>query len=389
MNVYDSDINGSTYPWEVDGGTSVAAAIFAGLIADADEVRALDGVPSLAGPTQTLPDLYALGLGSSASTYFNDITSGGNGDPAVKGYDMSTGLGTPTTNLVNALGGAAGVVDGAAAMQASTTTIDLSALGLDTVVGSLKYSWTVASQPAGANALITGPNNNTLASGTVDNTVATINRVGTYTFNVTMTDSLGMSASSSVSITIAAVPSSIGIDPKTANLQADQTRTFTATGTDQFGQPMTPTVTWATTGLIGSITQAGVLTTGWTTSSGTVVATAGLFQAVSDVTVTHTPPVVTSQATASPNPVTGLTATLSVGVTYDGSPASLTCTWVATTVPPAPPSPPTATAPMAPARPAPPSRSTTRGLTPSRSPFATGAEIRPPAARATWSSSRP
>src|SRR5206468_4419914 len=46
--------------WQVAGGTSVAAPAWAGIIAIADQGRALAGRGSLSGATQTLPTLYAL-----------------------------------------------------------------------------------------------------------------------------------------------------------------------------------------------------------------------------------------------------------------------------------------------------------------------------------------
>src|SRR5205085_4866439 len=66
--VYDSFNNGSAAPWSQFGGTSDAAPQWAGLIAIADQGRALAGKGALDGPTQTLPMLYQL-----ASTDFHDI----------------------------------------------------------------------------------------------------------------------------------------------------------------------------------------------------------------------------------------------------------------------------------------------------------------------------
>jgi hypothetical protein len=86
------------------GGTSLATPLWAGLIAIADQGLALRGQSSLNGLTQTLPMLYALPSGD-----FHDITTGDNGFPAVTGYDLATGLGTPIANLlVPALAGYSG-----------------------------------------------------------------------------------------------------------------------------------------------------------------------------------------------------------------------------------------------------------------------------------------
>ena len=97
--VYDSYDFGQSTPWETVGGTSVGAPCWAGLIAIADQLRGSRGLPSLDGPSQTLPALYGL-----PAADFHDITSGNYGYPAGPGYDMYTCLGTPVANsLVPAL----------------------------------------------------------------------------------------------------------------------------------------------------------------------------------------------------------------------------------------------------------------------------------------------
>jgi hypothetical protein len=78
------------------GGTSLAAPMWSGLIAIANQGRALDGESSLNGLTQTLPTLYSL-----PSSDFHDITTGSNGTySATAGYDLATGLGSPVANLL-------------------------------------------------------------------------------------------------------------------------------------------------------------------------------------------------------------------------------------------------------------------------------------------------
>ena len=64
------------------GGTSLATPMWAGLIAIANQGRALDGESSLNGQTQTLPTLYSL-----PSSDFHDITTGSNGT-----YSATVGL---------------------------------------------------------------------------------------------------------------------------------------------------------------------------------------------------------------------------------------------------------------------------------------------------------
>ncbi len=76
--------------WGIFGGTSLSAQLFAGLVAVADQGRALAGLVTLDGATLTLPLLYSV----SASD-FRDVIDGSNGHRATAGYDLVTGLGTP------------------------------------------------------------------------------------------------------------------------------------------------------------------------------------------------------------------------------------------------------------------------------------------------------
>ena len=90
--IYDSwDNTDGMGDWYEIGGTSVAAPSWSGLIAIADQGRAIEGVGSLDGATQTLPAIYY-----APASDFNDITQGSNGGfSAGPGYDEVTGRGTP------------------------------------------------------------------------------------------------------------------------------------------------------------------------------------------------------------------------------------------------------------------------------------------------------
>ncbi len=78
--------------WLAAGGTSAGTPQWAGLIALADQARAWYGRPSLNGAQSAL---YSL-----PSSDFHDITTGSNGYAAGPGYDLATGLGSPSANLV-------------------------------------------------------------------------------------------------------------------------------------------------------------------------------------------------------------------------------------------------------------------------------------------------
>ena len=94
MAVYDTF--GPDHGWVSVGGTSAGAPQWAALVAIADEGRALAGLGTLNGATQTLAAIYA----ASASD-FHDITSGSTQfQSAGPGYDLATGRGSPVANLL-------------------------------------------------------------------------------------------------------------------------------------------------------------------------------------------------------------------------------------------------------------------------------------------------
>ncbi|HXF09562.1 MAG TPA: protease pro-enzyme activation domain-containing protein, partial [Desulfuromonadaceae bacterium] len=89
------------------GGTSVAAPLWAGFTALINQRAAQVGQPPVGFIN---PAIYALGKSTNYSAVFNDVTSGNNfwpatptNFPAVPGYDLCTGWGTPRAGLINAL----------------------------------------------------------------------------------------------------------------------------------------------------------------------------------------------------------------------------------------------------------------------------------------------
>jgi subtilase family serine protease len=120
VSIYDSPDYGTGTGWfpaslgGIVGGTSLSSPLMAGLIADADQGRALKGLAPLnssgGSVTASNPngnssalDVHTLlyGLGYSNSD-FHDVTSGSSIGPTSygpkTGYDLSTGIGSPVAN---------------------------------------------------------------------------------------------------------------------------------------------------------------------------------------------------------------------------------------------------------------------------------------------------
>ncbi len=164
--ICDSYNNSPSAPWVRIGGTSVSAPCWAALIADADQGRALAGLPLLDGPSRTLPAIYGLPY----TTDFNDIIGGSNGAFTAKaGYDLVTGLGSPVANMVAAgLVGQStvsgevfsdingnGILDnGEAGLQGWTVYEDLNNNGVDdpTTINTVNSTDVPKSMPASSTA---------------------------------------------------------------------------------------------------------------------------------------------------------------------------------------------------------------------------------------------
>ena len=105
--VWGNDFIGASSDWP-EGGTSLAAPLWAGLMALANQQAAANGQPPVGFAN---PALYAIGKSTNYQSCFHDITTGSNTNSssptkyqAVAGYDLCTGWGTPNGgNLIPAL----------------------------------------------------------------------------------------------------------------------------------------------------------------------------------------------------------------------------------------------------------------------------------------------
>ena len=101
------------------GGTSFAAPMWAGFMALVNQQAGLSSKPPVGFIN---PAIYQIGIGGSYTTVFHDITVGSNGLPAVAGYDLVTGWGSPQgAAFINALVGSGG--GGGPAVSLSATSL--------------------------------------------------------------------------------------------------------------------------------------------------------------------------------------------------------------------------------------------------------------------------
>jgi subtilase family serine protease len=184
------------------GGTSFAAPMWAGYLALANQQAVANGQPLLGFID---PALYVIGLSSSYTTDFHDITSGSNGDPATTGYDLATGWGSPNgANLINALTTPAGPSFSLSANPTSVTvqqgnqaTSTITVTDIDGFSGSVTLA--ASGLPSGVTA---GFNPNpTSTTSTLTFTASGTATTGTSTITVSGTSG-SLTAQTTISLTV-------------------------------------------------------------------------------------------------------------------------------------------------------------------------------------------
>jgi hypothetical protein len=209
--VYDSYNNGTSAPWSQFGGTSDAAPQWAALIAIADQARAANGLTSLDGRSQTLPQLYSM----TASNY-HDITSGSSigspNEPATSGYDLATGRGTPYANLIIASLAGQSSTPGAthfsvsvpaSATAGSSFTVTVTALTSTNQVAT-NYLGTVHFTSSDGQAVLPGDYPFVSGDHGVHSFTVTLKTAGSRTVTVTDTASSSTTGSGTVNVSPAA-----------------------------------------------------------------------------------------------------------------------------------------------------------------------------------------
>jgi hypothetical protein len=257
-----------------------------------------DGSPHRAGDySGTVVDVNSAGVRVNSFWSGNEYASGGNWATALENFSVSNPVLPPTISSISATPN-----------PVTGTSTQLSVTASDPGGFSLSYSWSVASGPSG----VTFTNNTVTSSG--DTITANFTQAGSYTFQVTVTDSQGASSTATVGVTVNQTVTSITVSPASATVADGTTKQFSATAYDQFGSPMTtqPAFAWSLASGGTNIDPSTGLYTAPASGTGTdtVQATAGRVTGTASVTYAQ-PPTITS-VSGNPSPVTGKTTTLSV-----------------------------------------------------------------------------
>ncbi len=244
------------------GGTSFAAPMWAGYMALVNQQAVTNGHSTLGFIN---PIIYPLSLGSGYAAAFHDITVGSNGWPAVVGYDLATGWGSPNgSGLINALAGSENpdfaisasptsvtVAQGGHGTSTITTTVSggfnaavaLSATGQPSGV-TVSFNPTSIPAPGAGSSTMTINVSGTTTPGTYPITVTGTGGGVTHTTTVTLT----VTPNTSANFAISASPTSV-----TQSQGKSVTSTITTTVSGGFnsaialsasGQPAGVTVTF-------------------------------------------------------------------------------------------------------------------------------------------------
>jgi hypothetical protein len=121
----------------------------------------------------------------------------------------------------------------------------------------LTHAWATLSSPPGGSAQFS-------ANGTYGarDTTVTFNKVGDYTFRVTVADRAGLTVTSSVAVRVDASVTSIAVLPSNASVSVSGAQQFTAAARDQFKADVSPSPAFS-----------------WSVTGGGTISATGLFQA--------------------------------------------------------------------------------------------------------------
>ena len=158
-------------------------------------------------------------------------------------------------------------------------------LGADSTAGesNLTYTWsTTGTPPAAVNFSANGSN-------AAKNTTATFSTAGNYSFQVTITDPSGLTATSSVNVTVNQTLTAITVSPRVASAARRRHAAVHGHGQGPIrrGPGTQPTFTWAVASGIGSINGTGLYTAPGGTGSASIEATSGAISGTASVVVNH------------------------------------------------------------------------------------------------------
>jgi kumamolisin len=279
------------------GGTSFAAPLWAGYLA-------LVNQQSVANKGKVLgfinPTIYNLVAGESNTTGFHDITSGSNGYPAVKGYDLVTGWGSPNgASLINALAGTPPAPGFTISASPTSVSVAQGSSGTSKIASAVSggfssaISLSASGQPSGVSVAFGPASINGAGTSTMTMTVASSTTPGTYTITVTGTSG-SLTKTTTVSLKVTSVGNggkfSISASPAAVSVTwgSSGSSTITTTVSGGFNSAITLSASNLPSGVTVSFSPAAVPAPGSGASKMKITVPTGAKTGSSTITVTGT-----------------------------------------------------------------------------------------------------
>jgi hypothetical protein len=170
-------------------------------------------------------------------------------------------------------------IDATIRLPEDTLTLDATVTDDGLPSNTLTYTWSV----------LRGPNGATFSDINAEDAAVTFVSAGTYSLQLTASDS-ELEAGDTVQITVEAAPevSILSVTPASVTLLPGDTQAFMVIATDQYGDPVVPNVEWFAGG--GTIDQEGNFTAGNEPGNFTVTATVETTSDMADITIIASAP---------------------------------------------------------------------------------------------------
>ena len=307
------------------GGTSFAAPMWAGYIALVNQQLAAHGIATIGFLD---PFIYAIGLSSSYTTDFHDITSGTSGSfSAVTGYDLVTGWGSPNgANLINALAPGSATPAFTLAVSPTSVSVVVGSSGTSSITTAVSGGFssaialTATGAPTGVTVSFSPTSIAAPGSGTSTVTLAVASTTATGTYSITVTgsgESITHSATISLTVTAVATPAfTLAASPASVSVVQGSSgaSTLTTTVSGGFSSAIALTATGAPTGVTATLSPASIAAPGSGTSTLTLAVTSTTATGTYTITVTGTGGGITHTATVSLTVTAAPTGTFAISV---------------------------------------------------------------------------
>ncbi len=277
------------------GGTSFAAPMWAGYIALVNQQLVTNGKPTIGFLN---PTIYAQNVTSSYATNFHDITSGsssgaGGSYPAVTGFDLVTGWGSPTPALAAALVGTGSTPSFSLSASPASVTVLQGSAGNSTITSTVSggfnsaISLVATGQPTGVTTVLSPASITGAGTSTLSLSVASTTAVGTYTITVTGTSgALVKTTTVTLTVTSPTAGYSLSVAPTTLTVTRSTSgkATITTTVTGGFNSAIALSATGFGSGASASFSPSSI--TGAGTSTLTVTASRRATTGTRTITIT-------------------------------------------------------------------------------------------------------